>query len=105
MRLTVIIPRIIFIPNVFSPNDDGNNDNFTIFGRFNLTMINKLNIYDRWGNQLFGGVGLTPGDEEHGWDGTFNEKPMQPGVYVYTAELLYEDGVTEVVIGNITLVR
>jgi gliding motility-associated-like protein len=105
MRLTVIIPRIIFIPNVFSPNDDEKNDYFTIFGRFNLININKLNVYDRWGNQLFGKVDLTPGVEVEGWDGTFNEKPMQPGVYVYTAELLYEDGVTEIVTGNITLVR
>jgi gliding motility-associated-like protein len=105
MRLTVIVPRIIFVPNVFSPNGDGHNDYFTIFGRFNLVNINKLNIYDRWGNQLFGKTDLTPGQESLGWDGTFQDKEMQSGVYVYVAELKYEDGVVETVTGSITLTR
>ncbi|HXR81802.1 MAG TPA: gliding motility-associated C-terminal domain-containing protein, partial [Saprospiraceae bacterium] len=105
MRLTVIIPRIIFIPNVFSPNGDGENDYFTVFGRFNLANIAKLNIYDRWGNQLFGKTDLPPNIENRGWDGRFHEQDMPPGVYVYTAELVYEDGVKETVTGNITLVR
>jgi hypothetical protein len=57
------------------------------------------------GQSVIWAEGLTPGVEADGWDGTFNDKPMQPGVYVYTAELLYEDGVKEIVTGNITLVR
>jgi gliding motility-associated-like protein len=105
MRLTVIVPRIIFIPNVFSPNGDGINDYFTISGRFNLINIAELNIYDRWGNQLFGKVNLHPGVLAEGWDGKFREKDMQPGVYVYVAKLDYEDGVSETVSGSITLVR
>jgi gliding motility-associated-like protein len=105
LRLTVIVPRIIFIPNIFSPNGDGINDNFTISGRFNLTDINFLRIYDRWGNQLFEATGLTPGEQSEGWDGNFNEDPMQPGVYVFVAELQYEDGYAETISGNITLVR
>ncbi|HEX5112702.1 MAG TPA: gliding motility-associated C-terminal domain-containing protein, partial [Saprospiraceae bacterium] len=105
MRLTVIVPRIIFVPNVFSPNGDGSNDQFTIFGRFNLTKILKLNIYDRWGNQVFAKTDFLPGLPELGWDGTFQDKEMQPGVFVYVAELLYEDGVKETVTGSITLVK
>jgi gliding motility-associated-like protein len=104
MRLTVIVPRIIFIPNIFSPNGDNVNDHFTISGRFNLINIAKLQIYDRWGNQVFEKVDLTPGDEEQGWDGKFRGEVMQPGVYVFVAELDYED-ISETVTGNITLVR
>jgi gliding motility-associated-like protein len=103
--LTVIVPRIIFIPNIFSPNGDGINEFFTISGRFNLTDINFLRIYDRWGNQLFEKLGLSPGEQSEGWDGNFNGEPMQPGVYVFVAELQYEDGYAETVSGNITLVR
>ena len=104
MKLTVIVPRIIFIPNVFSPNGDEINDYFTISGRFNLINIAELTIYDRWGNELFNKVNMTPGIEEQGWDGTFNGEPMQPGVYVFVAKLDYED-ISETVSGNITIVR
>jgi gliding motility-associated-like protein len=104
MRLTVIVPRIIFIPNIFSPNGDGVNDFFTIWGRFNLINIARLKIYDRWGNQLFEDTDLMPGQEEEGWDGSFRGKPMQPGVYVFVAELVYED-ISETVSGSFTLVR
>jgi gliding motility-associated-like protein len=105
MRLTVIVPRIIFIPTVFSPNGDGLNDYFTISGRRNLVNIAVLKIYDRWGNQLFEGKDLEPGNESEGWDGMFRGEPMQPGVYVYAAELTYDDGVTEAVTGDITVLR
>jgi gliding motility-associated-like protein len=105
MRLTVIVPRIIFIPTVFSPNGDGLNDYFTISGRRNLVNIALLKIYDRWGNQLFEKKDLEPGNESQGWDGRFRGEPMQPGVYVYAAELTYDDGVTEVVTGDITVLR
>jgi gliding motility-associated-like protein len=105
MRLTVRIPRIIFIPNIVSPNDDGINDYFTSSGRFNLTNIGYLRIYDRWGNQLFEQNDLTPGNELEGWDGKFRGEPMAPGVYVYVAKLEYEDGYTETAKGEVTIVR
>jgi hypothetical protein len=40
---------------------------------------------------LFGAIDIPPGQESLGWDGKFNGEDMQPGVFVYTAELLYED--------------
>ena len=104
MRLTVVVPKIYFIPNVFSPNDDDVNDYFFISGRFNLVNIGYLRIYDRWGNQLFEEENLTPGIEQMGWDGRFKDQPMQPGVYVFVAELQFED-ISQVVTGEITIVR
>lgn len=47
---------------------------------------------------------MTPGVEDEGWDGSFDGEPMQPGVYVFVAELQYED-ITETVTGSITLMR
>ncbi|MEO6132553.1 MAG: gliding motility-associated C-terminal domain-containing protein, partial [Saprospiraceae bacterium] len=104
MRLTVIVPRIIFIPTVFSPNGDSKNDYFFISGRFNLVNIGFLTIYDRWGNMLFNKIDGTPGVETDGWDGKFNGSPVSPGVYVYIAELQYED-LTETVKGGITVIK
>ncbi|HEY3386458.1 MAG TPA: gliding motility-associated C-terminal domain-containing protein, partial [Saprospiraceae bacterium] len=105
MRLTVVVPKIYFIPNVFSPNDDGNNDYFTIWGRFNLVNIAYLRIYDRWGNQVFETTDILPNVETAGWDGKFKGERMQPGVYVYTAQLDFEDGNSENVSGDITIIR
>lgn len=104
MRLTVIVPRITFIPTVFSPNGDNKNDYFFISGRFNLINIGYLRIFDRWGNQVFDKTDITPGVESEGWDGTYKDQPLQPGVYVYTARLDYED-LQEVVTGSITIIR
>ena len=105
MKLTVIVPRIIFVPTVFSPDDNGINDYFYISGRFNLINIAYMQIYDRWGNQLFDAANVTPGDEQGGWDGKFNGEYVMPGVYVYSAKLVYEDGIEEVIKGDITVVR
>lgn len=104
MRLTVIVPRLIYIPNIFSPNGDGINDYFTISGRHNLNNIVSFRIFDRWGNQLFEKTDVTPGVPQLGWDGKFKDKPMQPGVYVFVAELEYDD-LNEIVTGSFTLVR
>lgn len=104
MRLTVMVPRIIYVPTIFSPNDDGLNDFFTISGRRNLINIAYLRIYDRWGNVIFDKSDLTPGVEEEGWDGMFDGKPVLPGVYVYVAKLDYED-ISETIKGGITVVR
>lgn len=106
MRLTVLVPRIIYVPNVFSPNDDGVNDFFTIYGRRNLTRILLLEIYDRWGNQVFRTEDIEPGVPSLGWNGKFNDQDMQSGVYVYVAKLRYEDGLDdEMISGDITIVR
>ncbi len=50
--------RDVYAPNVFSPNGDGLNDRFTIYGR-GITEIKLLQVFDRWGNQLFLGERLT----------------------------------------------
>jgi len=67
-----------YLPNVFSPNDDGYNDTFTpVFSESNMTAY-YLQIYDRWGNQLF-----ATKDPAQPWDGKFKGKACSPGVYVY----------------------
>ncbi len=104
MRLRVLVPRIYYIPNVFSPNGDGLNDYFFITGKANLTTIVYLRIFDRWGNQLFESNGTSPGVANEGWDGKFDGKYMLPGVYAYIAEMDFE-GIKETVTGEVTIIR
>ena len=104
MKLSVILPHDRFAPNIFSPNEDGINDYFTISGRSNLTKIISLRIFDRWGNQVFEKFDFDPGIPQSGWNGKFNGEMVQSGVYVFMAELLYED-IPEMFTGSITLIR
>jgi gliding motility-associated-like protein len=96
--------RDLYAPNVFSPNDDGENDRFMLYAR-GVKEIQSLQVFDRWGNALFLGEHLQPGDEQAGWDGTYRGDPMTPAVFVWWARVEFVDGEVEVVKGDITLVR
>ncbi|MCB0588388.1 MAG: T9SS type B sorting domain-containing protein, partial [Phaeodactylibacter sp.] len=97
--------RGLYAPNVFSPNEDGRNDYFTLFAGPNVAEIRIFRIFDRWGNMLFEKGPFQPNIENLGWDGTFNGEPMDPAVFVFYAEVEYVDGVTEVVEGDFVLMR
>jgi gliding motility-associated-like protein len=106
-ELTVFIARLrdIYAPNAFSPNGDGRNDNFTLFGGAGAQQIDKLAIFDRWGDQLFETGPIPLNQPDLGWDGTFKGEEMNPGVYVFYAEVRFLDGLTEVVKGEVLLMR
>ncbi|MCB0644790.1 MAG: gliding motility-associated C-terminal domain-containing protein, partial [Phaeodactylibacter sp.] len=55
--------RNVYIPNAFTPNFDGTNDYFTLFGGEDVVQINRMLIFDRWGNLLFENQNMLPGDE------------------------------------------
>jgi gliding motility-associated-like protein len=93
-----------FIPNTFTPNGDGFNDVFTAYGP-DLLQIASLRIYDRWGAILFEAAELQPGSNVQGWDGTKNGELLLPGVYAYVMELRFRGDFTQVVGGNVALLR
>ena len=75
---TVVVKRTpnFFIPNAFSPNYDGLNDEFLVVG--NGVEEFYMEIYNRWGELVFKST-----DINYGWDGKHNEKEAQLGVYKY----------------------
>jgi gliding motility-associated-like protein len=98
--------RDVFLPNIFSPNSDGRNDDFTVFTGPGVETINYIRIYDRWGNVVHTESGLLPSQTGAGnWDGTFDGQEMNPGVYVYVVEIKFIDGQTLVFRGDVTLVK
>lgn len=99
--------RDVYIPNVFTPNRDGRNDNFSIFPGQGVKMINYIRIYDRWGNVVYELIEQEPSENGVGsWDGTFKNKPLNPGVYVYVAEVTFLDNDTRLTFrGDVTLIR
>ena len=64
-----------------------------------------MEVYDRWGNRLFFRENVIWGQADQGWDGTFNGKDLNPGVYVFVLNLKEFDGATRSIVGNITIVK
>jgi len=87
-----------WLPNIFSPNGDGNNDVLYVRGN-NITSM-QMAIYDRWGEKVFESTELS-----YGWGGNYNGKPLNPDVFVYMSKVVYEDGTERELKGNVTLVR
>jgi len=97
--------RNVFIPNVFSPNNDGTNDIFMIYGGKGVVGVLELKIYDRWGELIFENYDFSTDDPTMGWDGTFRGQTMNPAVFVYHAEIEFFDGVIIPYAGDVTLVK
>ena len=114
ITVRVIKEREIYVPTGFTPNDDNVNDFLWVHGP-KETIIRLFRVYDRWGNMVheYNGEMLTDVDEafikinklDKGWNGDFREKPMNPGVFVWYAEVEYLDGFRKVFKGNTTLIR
>ncbi|MEO0007097.1 MAG: hypothetical protein RJA20_1293 [Bacteroidota bacterium] len=98
--------RQIYVANVFSPNEDGANDILSVFAKpGSVTNILYFRIYDRWGNEVYELQNFLPNNPTQGWDGTFNGEPMDPGVFVWAAEIEFIDGERIVYKGDVTIVR
>ena len=96
-------PTELYIPNVFSPNGDNQNDEFVILGGDIQSM--ELKIFNRWGELIF-----ESNDQERGWDGTiFGQEMALPGVYIYRLDFVgfKRNGsiLTEKKHGTLTLIR
>jgi gliding motility-associated-like protein len=87
-----------FIPNVFSPNGDGLNDDINIHG-FCIATFN-LKIFNRWGEKIFETT-----DKTLGWDGTFRGKALDTGVFIYAVDGITIERKPFTKKGNITLLR
>ena len=86
------------MPNTFTPNGDGRNDIFFVYG--NTVAKMKLRIYSQWGAFIYESNSL-----QNGWDGTYKGELQPNGVYVYYVEVTFTDGTTGMKKGTITLLR
>ena len=89
----------IALPNAFTPNNDGQNDLFRIIGRGKQDLV-RFVVQNRWGQTVFETT-----DDTRGWDGTFNGKPQDMGVYFFYVKYNCQDGQTYEKKGELMLVR
>lgn len=97
-KVTITDDFSIYIPNAFTPNGDGQNEQFTAKG----TGIKKyqLSVFNRWGELVF-----SSNDIAKGWDGTIKGKPAQDGVYVWKVSAISIFGSSRDYKGHVTLIR
>ena len=106
MWLRVDDNKNIYVPNVFSPDDDGINDVFTILTADGpIQEVAMFKVYDRWGNLIYEANHFDPLDENFGWNGHYKGKPMDNGVFIYFALIKFVDGTEEELTGDVTLTR
>jgi len=105
IRIQVHLVRDLFIPNVFSPNNDQVNDLFLISAGPALDEINWMTIFDRWGDMVYRQEHFKANDPQFAWDGKMGGKTLNPGVFVYQMEVKYIDGSTKQRYGSVTLIR
>jgi large repetitive protein len=103
--VTVDKTKRVFIPNIISPDTDGFNDNITVFAGNEVAVIRSLRIYDRWGDMVFENLNFLPNDPQLGWSGKAKGQDVSPGVYIYAVEVEYVNGETEIISGDVTVVR
>ncbi|MCB0639520.1 MAG: gliding motility-associated C-terminal domain-containing protein [Lewinella sp.] len=94
----------IYAPNAFSPNGDHRNDFFFLQSRADYP-ITVFRVFDHWGGLLYERRDLMTNDARAGWNGRAHDQLLQPGVFVWAAEIRTPDGQTQWVSGDVTLMR
>lgn len=88
----------VWVPNIFSPNGDGENDILYVYGQG----IKELNfsVYNRWGELIF-----QTNNIQEGWDGTYKGKRCSPNVFVYLLDVTLVNNQNYKFYGTVTLVH
>ena len=94
----------IYIPNSFTPNNDGRNDRFFVMGD-GVDKIRRMIIYDRWGKAVYSRENIQGNNAAVGWDGTINGYEQGTGIYTYITDVICGDGAVFRLQGTITLIR
>lgn len=101
VTINVIPEYDIFIPNVFTPNGDGANDFWQIFGNLKGVKQLQVQVFNRWGEKVFDTT-----DINFEWDGTYKGKDAPIGVYTYVASFVWMNNHSDSNYkGTVTLMR
>ncbi len=95
--IVVLGPESFYIPNAFTPNGDGNNDDFYIYVQ-GAVKVEQFTVFNRWGEKIH--------DGDFPWDGTYMGKACETGVYIYYFKLsLFANSRIVNKKGSVTLIR
>ena len=96
----------LFIPNAFSPDNNGINDEFRILENNGFVkQIQNYMIFNRWGNKVYEAQNFDISTDTYWWDGTYKNKLQPIGVYLYIINVEFANDEIKKYQGNITLIR
>jgi gliding motility-associated-like protein len=99
--VTVTPDYDVFVPNAFTPNGDGNNDFFQIYGNLAGIAYMEIQVFNRWGEKVF-----QSNDYNFKWDGTYKGVMQDPAVFVWVLKITWLDGhLDKLRKGSVTLLR
>ena len=94
----------VYVPNAFSPNDDGRNDLFLPYFDPNYSILDfELKVFDRWGGLVFASE-----DPKEGWNGKIKGQKADTALFVYLLQFTYKDQseyFEQMVYGEVNLIR
>ncbi len=88
----------VFVPNAFSPNNDGVNDQLFVRSKFIQEM--EFFVTNRWGEEVWRTT-----DQDQGWDGTFKGKTLAPDAYAYCLKVTCVNETTYTTAGNVSIIK
>jgi len=104
VTINVVIPEVdVYVPNIFSPNDDGINDVFLIGFADSVIEEYTLSVFDRWGNRVYDRT--LEANSLEGWDGKYKQNRVVPGVYSYLVSFEDPNRGDIVIGGSVTVVQ
>jgi gliding motility-associated-like protein len=108
LRLRIYVDKgnPVYLPNVFSPNNDGANDLFFPQAKpGTVRNIRDFRLFDRWGEAVFQNQNFLPNDPSQGWDGRLRGERANTAVFAYFLEVEFIDGRVELLKGDVLLMR
>jgi gliding motility-associated-like protein len=94
----------VFIPNAFTPDGDGINDVLMVRAK-GVAVVKSFRIFNRWGEVVFERANFPANNPAYGWTGKINGVTGGPDVFVYTAEVLCENGAAFTYKGNVSIIK
>ncbi len=106
LRVIVLCNKgAVYIPNAFTPNNDGKNDVFFVSG-YGIARVKHFSVFDRWGKQVFRKDNFAAGDRSLGWNGKVNNMDVTTTTsFVYVVEVECTEGTPVVLKGSVILIR
>lgn len=106
IEIAIRQPNLFYSPTIFSPNGDGQNDEFAILLNTKFVKgLKNITIFDRYGNLIFQRLPINALTEGGAWNGRYRGKEMPIGTYLYSGTLELLDGELEHISGTLNLVR
>lgn len=99
IRVMACDPESIFMPNVFTPNGDGVNDQVAVTSKV-VTSLDYFRVFDEWGRMVYETKNIN-----EGWDGKVNGQPASIDVFVYVLKGKCQNGAEVTKQGDITIVK